>query len=160
MKKNYSARARAKLELNAWSYFGQDPNKAETEIVQEASRFHELMIDSCKVTARQINNEHLLVKSVRKRDFYSTGNKTMWARLKLHQELLDKLQECFYYCDTDSAVFRFDSSGWNPPTNCYLEQLVSELQPGQHISDFVSGGVKKYSCNVINSKTFVNYFCL
>ena len=164
IKKNPSAHAGAKLELNnAWGYFGQDPNKAETEIVEEASRFHELlMIDSCKVTARQINNEHLLVKSVGKRDFVSTGNKTnvvvalfttMWARLKLHQELLDKLQERLYYCDTDSALFRFDPNGWNPPTNCYLGQLVSELQPGHHISEFVSGGTKNYSCKVINSET-------
>ena len=119
--KNPSVCAGAKLDLNnAWGYFGQDPNKAEMEIVEEASHFHELlMIDSYKETARQINNEHLLVKSVRMRDFV-TGNKTnvvvalfttMWVRLKLHQEILDKLQERFYYYDTDSAVFRFDPNG-------------------------------------------------
>ena len=40
--KNPSARAGAKLELNnAWGYFGQDPNKAETEIVRDASRVNE-----------------------------------------------------------------------------------------------------------------------
>ena len=76
--KNPSARAGAKQELNnAWGYFGQDPNKAETEIVQDASRFHELLMnESCKVTTRPINYEHLLVKSLHKRDFVSTGNKT------------------------------------------------------------------------------------
>ena len=164
IKKNPAARAGSKSELNnAWGYFGQDPNKAETEIVQHASRFHELlMTDSCKVTSRQINHEHLLVKSFHKRDFVSTGNKTnvvvalfttMWARLKLHRELLDKLQERVYYCDTDSVIFRFDANGWNPPTGDYLGELTSELQPGQHISEFVSGGAKNYSCKVINSET-------
>ena len=162
--KNPSARAGAKLELNnAWGYFGQDPNKAETEIVGDASRFHELLMnDSGKVTDRQINYEHLLVKSVHKRDFVSTGNKTnvvvalfttMWARLKLHQEVLDKLQERVYYCDTDSPIFRFDANGWNPRKGDYLGDLTSELQPGQHISEFVSGGAKNYSCKVINSET-------
>lgn len=164
IKKNPSACAGAKLELNnAWGYFGQDPNKAETEIVQDAARFQELLMnDSCKVTARLINYEHLLVKSVHKRDFVSTGNKTnvvvalfttMWARLKLHRELLDKLQDRAYYCDTDSVIFRFDANGWNPPTGDYLGELTSELQPGQHISEFVSGGAKNYSCKVINSET-------
>ena len=98
-------------------------------------KIHELlMTDSCKVTSRQINHEHLLVKSVHKRDFVSNGNKTnvvvalfttMWARLKLHRELLDKLQERVYYCDTDSVIFRFDANGWNPPTGDYLGELTS-----------------------------------
>ena len=164
IKNNPSVHARAKLELNnAWGYFGQDRNKAETEIVQDAASFHELrMNDSCKVTARQINYKHLLVKSVNKRDFVSTGNKTnvvvalfttMWGRLKLHRELLDKLQDRAYYFDTDSVIFRFDANGWNPPTGDYLGDLTSELQPGQHISEFVSGGAKNYSCKVINSET-------
>jgi len=34
-----------------------------------------------------------------------------------------------------------------------LGELTSELQPGQHISEFVSGGTKNYSCKVINSET-------
>ena len=67
----------------------------------------------------------------------------MWARLKLNQEVLDKLQECVYYCDTDSAIFRFDANGWNLSKGDYLGDLTSELQPGQHISEFVSGGCKK-----------------
>ena len=120
------------------------------------------MNDSCKVMARLINYEHLLVKSVHKRDFVSTGNKTKavvalfttkWARLKLHQEVLDKLQERVYYCDTDSTIFQFDSNGWNPPKGDYLGDLTSELQPGRHISEFVSSGAKNYSCKLINSET-------
>ena len=53
--KNPSARAGAKQELNnAWGYFGQDPHKAETEIVQDALHFHELLMNELsKVTARQ-----------------------------------------------------------------------------------------------------------
>ena len=70
---------------------------------------------------------------------------TMWARLKSHRELLDKLQDRAYYCDTDSVIFRLDANGWNPPTGDYLGELTSELQPGQHISEFVSGGTKNYS---------------
>lgn len=86
--------------------------KPKRKFAQHASLFHELlMTDSFKVTARQINHEHLSVKSVQKRDFVSTRNKTnvvvalfttMWARLKLHRELLDKLQERVYHCDTYS----------------------------------------------------------
>lgn len=164
IKKNPSARAGAKQELNnAWGYYGQNPNKAETEIVQDAFRFHELLTkDSCTVTARQINYDHLLVKSVHKRDFVSTGNKTnvvvalfttMWARLKLHRDLLDKLQERVYYCDTDAAIYRYDANSYNPPTGDFLGELTSELPPGHHISEFCSGGAKNYSCKVINSAT-------
>ena len=74
IKKNPAAQARYKSELNnAWGYFGQHPNTAEIEIVQHASRFHELlMTDSCKVTPRKINHEHLLMKSVHKKDVVST----------------------------------------------------------------------------------------
>ena len=49
--------------------------------------------------------------------------------------------------------FRFDANGWKPPTGDYLGELTSELQPGQHISEFVSGSAKNYSCKVINSET-------
>jgi len=34
-----------------------------------------------------------------------------------------------------------------------LGELTSELQPGQHINKFVSGGAKNYLCKVINSET-------
>ena len=68
---------------------------------------------------------------------------TMWERLKLHRELLDKLQDRAYYCDTDLVIFQFDANGWNPPTGDYLGDLTSELQPRQHMSEFVRGGAKK-----------------
>jgi len=51
------------------------------------------------------------------------------------------------------VIFRFDANGWNPPTGDYLGELTSELQPSQHVSEFVSGGAKNYSCKVINSET-------
>lgn len=55
--KNDSERAGAKELLNnVWGFFGKKPNKPTTEIVQNASRFHEILSDeSCTVTCKLIN---------------------------------------------------------------------------------------------------------
>ena len=159
----YSKIEAKELLNNVWGFFGKNPSKAVTEIVQDASRFHELLMDeSSTVTCKQINSEDLLVKSTPKKDFVDTDNKTnvvvalfttMWARLKLYREVLDKLQERAYYTDTDSVIFKYDPNRWNPPTADYLGELTSELKPGHHIDEFTSGGPKNYTCKVVNSET-------
>lgn len=78
---------------------------------------------------------------------------TMYARMKLHKEVLAKLQERALYCDTDSVAFLYDPDGWNPPKGVYLGQLTLVLNAGEHIVEFASGGPKNYTCKVVNSST-------
>ena len=161
---NDSERARAKELLNnVWGFFSKKPNKPITEIVQDALRFHEILTDeSCSVLCKQINSENLLVKSTPKKDFVDNDIKTnvviavhttMYARLKLHEEILDKLQERALYCDTDSTIFLYNPYTYNPPLGDFLGHLTSVLKPGQHITEFACSGAKNYTCKVVDSST-------
>ena len=69
---------------------------------------------------------------------------TCHARLKLH-ESLDLLQKQVLYYDTDSVVYK-----WRPgqpfiPTGDFLGDMKNELEPGDVITEFVSGGPKNYA---------------
>ena len=108
------------------SFLGKKPNKPATEIVQDIARFHELLMsESFSASGKQINANNILVRPTAKRDFVDTQNNThlvvalfttMWARLKLYRDVLDKLQERVRYTDTDLIIFRCDPEGWNPRT--------------------------------------------
>ena len=69
---------------------------------------------------------------------------TAWARMKLYKEL-DKLGERTLYCDTDSVIYK---QSVNPSENLeiggFLGQMTNELDEGDCIADFVSGGPKCY----------------
>lgn len=129
-------------------FFEKKPDKPTTEIVQDATRFHELLMDeTCTVTCKQINSDNILVKSSPKRVIVDTQNNTnvvvalfttMWARLKLYKDVLDRLQERAIYTDTDSILFQYDPNCWNPSTVDFLGELTS----GQHIDEFACGGCK------------------
>ena len=80
-------------------------------------------------------------------------------------DLLEKAGEHCIYCDTDSVVFSHDSTKPLPFTEGYLlGDVVSELKPGTHITEFVSSGPKSYaySCsdntNVVKLKGITRNF--
>lgn len=85
------------------SFLGKKPNKPATEIVRDIARFHELLMsESFSASGKQINANNILVRPTAKRDFVDKQNNThlvvalfttMWARLKLYRDVLDKLQE-------------------------------------------------------------------
>ena len=69
---------------------------------------------------------------------------TAYARLKLY-DLLDLLQERVLYYDTDSVIYVHEPGKPDPPLGDYLGDLTDELDPGDYITTFVSGGPKNYA---------------
>lgn len=68
---------------------------------------------------------------------------TCHARLKLYQ-YLDLLQEQVLNFDTDSVVYRCKPGQPTVPLGDYLGDITDELEGGDHIVEFVSGGPKNY----------------
>ena len=74
---------------------------------------------------------------------------TAGARIHLYG-YLDRLQKRTLYCDTDSVIYIQPTS--EPPlvkTGDCLGAMTSELKPGCHIEDFVSGGSKNYAYRIV-----------
>ena len=69
---------------------------------------------------------------------------TAYARLKLY-DLLDLLQERVLYYDTDSVIYVHEPDKPDPPLGDYLGDLTDELDAGDYITTFISGGPKNYA---------------
>jgi hypothetical protein len=81
---------------------------------------------------------------------------TTQARLKLY-EYLSELGESVLYCDTDSVIY-VHKVGMTQKVKAgdYLGDLTDELGKfgaGSYIEEFVSGGPKNYTFNVICPST-------
>lgn len=79
----------------------------------------------------------------KKNNIFIAAFTTSYARLKLY-ESLDTLQKQVLYHDTDSVVYK-----WRPgepfiQTGDYLGEMKNELEPGDVITEFISGGAKNY----------------
>ena len=68
---------------------------------------------------------------------------TCHARLKLY-EALDLLQERVLYFDTDSVIFKTSPGQKKPELGDYLGDFKNELNEGDTIVEFASGGPKNY----------------
>ena len=76
---------------------------------------------------------------------------TAYARLKLY-DLLDLLQERVLYYDTDSVIYVHEPGKPDPPLGDYLGDLTDELDAGDYITTFISGGPKNYAYTTNNGK--------
>ena len=72
--------------------------------------------------------------------------------MKLY-ELLDQLQERVLYYDTDSVIYIHQPGKFEPALGKYLGELTDELDPGDYITAFFSGGPKNYAYITNNGKT-------
>ena len=77
---------------------------------------------------------------------------TAYARLKLY-DLLDLLQERVLYYDTDSVIYVHEPGKPDPPLGDYLGNLTDELDSGDYITTFISGGPKNYAYITNNGKS-------
>ena len=77
---------------------------------------------------------------------------TAYARLKLY-DLLDLLQERVLYYDTDSVIYVHEPGKPDPPLGNYLGDLTDELDAGDYITTFISGGAKNYAYVTNNGKS-------
>ena len=124
--------------------------------------FHFLDSSEFEVSdARLVNDETVEVHYKEKDEFAEQNDKvniviaaftTAYARLKLY-DLLDLLQERVLYYDTDSVIYVHEPSKPDPPLGNYLGDLTDELDPGDYITTFVSGGPKNYAYITNNGKS-------
>lgn len=156
--KNKALRSLAKLFLNSlWGKFGQHLNTTQTGFFHEteADKFFQCIanpdreIKDFSIITDEIiqvswENKRGIVKEDYKTNVFIATFTTCWARLKLYG-YLDKLGRRVLYYDTDSVIFVSKSSDENPRLGDYLGDLTSEVEPGDHIVEFVSGGPKAYA---------------
>ncbi len=104
-------------------------------------------------SANFINEEMIEVNWQNKEEFIEPSGRTnviiaayttAHARLELY-ELLEQLGRRVLYYDTDSVIYVSKEGEWEPKTGDYLGELTNELDHGNHIVAFVSGGPKNYA---------------
>jgi hypothetical protein len=154
---NPGRRQLTKLMLNnLWGRYGMRQNLAQTEFTTKFSRIKQLDADpTIEMTSIRPVSDYIAQVSYKKAaDEYIEMRKdtnifvaiatTAWARIRLYREL-DKLKERAVYCDTDSVIYlKSPVPEENLQCGDFLGDLTSELNPGDHIVDFVSGGPKNY----------------
>ena len=124
--------------------------------------FHFLNSTKYEVSdARLVNDETVEVHYKEKDEFAEQNDKvniviaaftTAYARLKLY-DLLDLLQERVLYYDTDSVIYVHEPGKPDPPLGDYLGHLTDELDAGDYITTFISGGPKNYAYVTNNGKS-------
>ena len=111
--------------------------------------------------ALMVNDETVEIQYTNKDEFVEEKGKvniviaaftTAYARLKLY-DLLDLLQERVLYYDTDSMIYVHEPGKPDPPLGDYLGDLTDELDAGDYITTFISGGPKNYAYLTNNGKT-------
>ncbi len=122
---------------------------------EEANEFFKLFSDPMKLP----QNFHILTDDIlqmewihktqcqpedKKTNIYLATFTTCWARLKLYG-VLEKLDKRVLYYDTDSVIYVSLPGQYDPPLGDYLGELTDELDGGEHIVEFVSGGPKNYA---------------
>ena len=155
IEKNPGLRTLAKMMLNSmWGKFGQKPNKTQVKEFDDPIQFHEFH-DSDKYDVRyvsvlteqrvEVHYKHQLQDDPvsPNLNIFIACFTTCWARLKLYKQL-HKLKERVLYFDTDSVIFKTSSGQRKPDLGEYLGNFKNELNEGDTISEFASGGPKNY----------------
>jgi hypothetical protein len=167
-KENPGLRQITKLMLNnLWGRFGMNENMSTSQFVSDFEELEKILEDVTReVQAVRVINEKIVQVTTRvmERDYLSCSRDTnifvalattAWARIRLYREL-DKLGDRVLYCDTDSVIYRESP---NPDENLklgkFLGDMTSELDEGDYIKEFVSGGPKNYGYVTKNGKTEV-----
>ena len=131
-------------------------------VTEPKELFEYLDSDQYEVSeARMVNDETVELQYTNKDEFVEEKGKvniviaaftTAYARLKLY-DLLDLLQERVLYYDTDSVIYVHEPGKPDPPLGDYLGDLTDELDVGDYITTFISGGPKNYAYLTNNGKT-------
>ena len=79
-----------------------------------------------------------------KTNIYLATFTTCWARLKLYS-VLEKLDRNVLYYHTDLVIYVSKTGENDVPLGDYLGGLTNELETGEHIIEFASGGPKNYA---------------
>lgn len=162
IQKNPGRKATAKLMLNSfWGKFGERMNKSNIETVTTPSQLFSLVSDPLLDirSIRMCTEEVLEVAYTSNKDNAPKGSKTnifiaafttAQARLKLYQSF-EKLDQQVLY-DTDSVIYLWQPGLPEIELGNYLGDMTNELDDGDYIVEFVSGGAKNYGYLTRNGK--------
>ena len=150
-----------------WGKFGEQMNKMKTKQITEP---HEL-IDHLNDTTIEISDIRILSADVIELAYKKTeedavkGSKTKifiaafttcQARLKLY-ESLEVLGDRVLFYDTDSVIYTWKPGQTEIPLGDYLGDMTNELDEGDYIVEFVSGGAKNYGYATKHGKSCVKF---
>ena len=163
IEKNPGRKATAKLMLNSfWGKFGENLRKSTTRQVTSPADMYEIITDPLKeVTGLRIFSEDVMeiVFSVADDECVENGKTNVFvaafttchARLKLYS-YLHAMQERVLYFDTDSVIYSKQPGQTELPIGDFLGDLTNEVEHGDHIVDFTSGGPKNYGYRTASGK--------
>ncbi len=161
--KNPGRKATAKLMLNSfWGKFGENLRKSSTRQVTTPAELYALVTDPLKeVTGVRVYSDEVLEVVFTaaddecvengKTNLFVAAFTTCHARLKLYS-YLHAMQQRVLYFDTDSVIYSQERGQSELPIGDFLGDLTNEVDPGDHIVDFTSGGPKNYGYRTMNGK--------
>ena len=137
-----------------WGKFGQRLNKTQLQEFDDPHQFHKFLdISTLSVRHVSVMNDQMVevLYQYQEEDIPVSPNlnifvacfTTCWARLRLYTAL-ELLGERVPYYDTDSILYLEEPGQPNPVLGDYLGQFTTELDDGEFIVEFVSGGPKNY----------------
>ena len=154
VEKNPGLRAVAKIMLNSlWGKLAQRDKMTKTEYISEPSKYFDLVTNPSKIVKNvdlygdqfvHVNWEDTesLVEPHTCSNVVVGSFVTAQARLKLYG-ILEKLNECVLYFDTDSIIYVHKPDLWNPTIGDKLGEWTDEV-PDARIVKFVGMGPKNY----------------
>ena len=161
--KNPGRKATAKLMLNSfWGKFGENLRKSNARQVTTPAELYAIVTDPLKeVTNVRVYSDEVLevVFTVSDEECVENGKTNLFvaafttchARLKLYT-YLHALQHQVLYFDTDSVIYSKEPGQTELPIGDFLVDLTNEVDHGDHIVDFTSGGPKNYGYRTFNGK--------
>ena len=161
--KNPGRKATAKLMLNSfWGKFGVRLNKPRTVTIASSAELFTLVnnnministIRICTEDVLEVVYTHVQDEEPQngKTNIFVAAFTTCLARLKLY-ESLEILGERALYFDTDSVIYRCKPGEADIPLGDFLGDMTNELDNGDYITEFVSGGPKNYGYQTANGK--------
>ena len=154
-------RAIVKIMLTSlWGKLAQRENMTKTKYISEPSKFFDLVTNPNKIVKNvDICRENLLLVNWDDTEFnlepHACSNVivaafvTAQARLKLYG-ILEKLNECVIYFDTDSIIYHHKPHLWNPTiVNNRLGEWTDEV-PNARIVKFLGMGPKNYGYELVD----------
>lgn len=155
---NAGVRNIAKLCCNCfWGRLGMRDSFPKVVLARSAEELCALFSDSTKtvtnvryvsddcVCAMLENTSMDTLTFTNNTNIYIAVFTTAFARMRLYN-LIDKVGDRFVYCDTDSVIYELSShEKENLEIGQFMGDLTNELDDGEVIEQFVSGGPKVYA---------------
>ena len=161
---NKGLRQIGKIRMNSsWGRFAMRANKPKTVQVTSMIELHDLLnsdkhefkapriIDDQTIELTYVNKEED-TELAKNTNIYVAAFTTCWGRMILY-DALDILGDRVLYYDPDSVIYIHIAGMPDLVFGNMLGQWQSELDDGDHITEFVSAGPKNYGYRTLHGKT-------